>query len=193
MFNQHVTTEEWQLFFINNHSTQNDPSVRSRVLTHVMACPDCRAFYDKANNLSQAASAYAAALRGQEEEDGYAAVASFAQPAAKAAASHTFTVDIDSDGSKAVFLNDTVEATGAARKYAVNTEQDGTCLQEDGDAFTLTLEGSTLHIRVESALQGKVSATLRSFDQEQQITFTGCEAAASMPDDDIYILELTFA
>ena len=64
---------------------------------------------------------------------------------------------------------------------------------EDGDAFTLTLEGSTLHIRVESALQGKVSATLRSFDQEQQITFTGCEAAASMPDDDIYILELTFA
>ncbi len=192
MSNQHVTMEEWQSFFVN-HSAQNNPALRSRILTHVMACPDCRAFYDKAGNTLRAANAYAAALREQAEEDGFAAVASFDRPSVKTSVPSKFTVDIDADGSKAVFLNDTVEATGAARKYAANSERDGTCLQEDGGAFTLTLDGTTLHIRTEDALQGKVCACLRSFEHEQQMNFTGCEATASLPMDDIYILELTFA
>lgn len=192
MSDQHVTMEEWQLFLIDQPS-KNTPALRSRVLAHVMACPDCRALYDKATALSRAASAYAAALRTQEEEDGFAAVASFSQPAPKSAAANTFTVDIDPEGGKAVFLNDTVEATGSARKYAVNPEKDDTCLQEDAGAFTLSLEGCTLHIRVESALQGKVGACLRSYEQEQQLAFSGCEASATLSEDDIYLLELTFA
>lgn len=190
MINQHVTNEEWQLFFMNSHT---DVKLRSRILAHVSTCPECRVFYERASELSRAAIAYSAATARRDSRGAYAAVASFSAPVSRAAAANVFSVDIDAGEGKAVFLADTAEASGAARRFAVNPERGNTCLREDGDAFTLSLAGCGLTIRVEEALRGKVSAVLRCYDQEDQnLVFSGCEAAASLSLDALYSLELSF-
>lgn len=192
MTNLHISKEEWQLFFLNKNQNAN-VKLNCRVLAHVAGCPECRELYDKATALSRTARAYNDALCTQHEESGYAAVASFSGKAPQAAGINTFTVDIDAEDGKAVFLADTVEATGSARRYAVNPEQEDTCLREDGGAFILALTGTTLTIRVESALADKVTASLRSFTKEQSLVFTGCEATAELPGNDMSCLELSFA
>ncbi len=192
MTKQHVTKEEWQNFFLNKKKGVRDVKLISRVLAHVAVCPECRTFYERANDLSRAASAYAAAMNGQEEESGYAAVASFSANPGQGAGAGTFCVEIDAEDGQAVFLADTAEASGAARQYAVNPEKENTCLREDEHAFTLTLTGMRLTIRVEDALQGRVQASLRCYEQAQTLTFQGCEASAVLSKDDIYILELSF-
>lgn len=192
MTKQHVTKEEWQRFFLNKKKGVRDVKLISRVLAHVAACPDCRALYEKANDLSCAASAYAAAVNRQEEESGYAAVAAFSAPAEQEAGASIFSVEIDAADGQAVFLADTAEATGAARQYAVNPEKESTCLREDEHAFTLMLAGMRLTIRVEDDLEGRVQASLRRYGQARTLAFHGCEAAADLDGDDIYILELSF-
>lgn len=190
MINQHVTKEEWQSFFMNKNV---DVKLRSRLLAHVSACPECRAFYTHASELSRAARAYSAAAVCQSNESAYAAVASFSAPVSRASAANVFSVDIDAGEDEAVFLADTVEATGTARQFAVNPEQGGACLREDGDAFTLHLTNRRLTIRVEDALCGKVAATLRSFDQaDQNLSFSSGEASAVLSLNDLYSLELSF-
>lgn len=191
MTKQHVTKEEWQLFFLNKKKGIRDVKLISRVLAHVAACPDCRALYEKANDLSCAASAYAAAI-DRQEESGYAAVAAFSASAEQGGGDSVFSVEIDAEDGQAVFLADTAEATGAARQYAVNPEKESTCLQEDEHAFTLTLAGMRLVIRVEEALEGRVQVSLRRYGQARTLAFHGCEAAADLDGDDIYILELSF-
>lgn len=192
MTNQHVTNEEWQLFFLNRKNDKHDVKLTSRILAHIVSCPSCRAFYDKATELSRAVNAYAAAVNRQEEESGFAAVASFSPSAAKPASASIFSIEIDAEDGEALFLDDTVEASGAARQYAVNPEKENTCMREDEDAFILTLTGMKLTVRVEPALQGRVKAVLRCYDQENTLAFSGCEASAALPNDDIYMLELTF-
>lgn len=190
MINQHVTKEEWQSFFMDSNS---DAKLCSRLLAHVSTCPECRDFYTHASELSRAARAYSAVLAHQSNESAYAAVASFSAPVSRASAVNMFSVDIDAGEDEVVFLADTVEATGTARQFAVNPEQRGTCLREDGDAFTLCLTSRRLTIRVENALCGKVAATLHSFDQaDQELSFSGCEASAVLSLNDLYSLELSF-
>lgn len=190
MTNQHVTKEEWQSFFMNRSS---DAKLRSRLLAHVSTCAECRAFYTHASELSHAARAYSAAVACQSNESAYAAVASFSAPNSRASAANVFSVDIDAGEDEVLFLADTVEVTGTARQFAVNPEQGGVCLREDGDAFTLHLTNRRLTIRVEAALCGKVAATLHSFDQaEQKLSFSGGEASAMLSLNDLYSLELSF-
>ncbi len=192
MTNQHVTREEWQLFFLNKKKGMHDVKLTSRILAHIVGCPSCRAFYDRATDLSRAVSAYAAAVNAQDEESGFAAVASFSPQTIKPAEASTFSIEIDAEDGRALFLADTTEATGAARQYAVNPEKDHTCMREDENAFILTLTGMNLNICVEPELQGRVKAVLRCYDQENTLSFNGCEASAALLNDDIYILELTF-
>lgn len=192
MTNQHVTNEEWQLFFLDRKNEKHDVKLTSRILAHIVICPSCRAFYDRATELSRAVSAYTAAMDRQVEESGFAAVASFSPNAVKPAAASTFSVEIDAEDGQALFLDDTVEAAGAARQYAVNPEKENTCMREDEDAFILTLTGMKLTVHVEPALRGRVRAVLRCYDQEYTLAFSGCDASAALPNDDIYMLELTF-
>lgn len=188
MTNQHIAREEWLLFYKNR-----DAKISIRVLSHVAACRQCREVYDKAADLASAASACAVASTANQYS-GYAAVASRSPMDMKPDAGSTLTVDIDMDGGRAIFLADSIEASGSARMYALNPSEDGTCLQEDADAFTLTAKGSTLTLRVEEALMGSVSAVLRSIGTEElPLVFEGCEASAVLPCDDMYVLEITFA
>ena len=192
MTNQHVTKEEWQLFFLNRKAGTHDARLTSRILAHIVGCPDCRNFYNSATNLSRVASAYAAAESVQNEESGFAAVASFSPQISQPAAASIFSIEIDAEDGQALFLADTVEASGAARQYAVNPEKDHTCMREDENAFTLTLTGMNLTVCVEPELQGRVKAVLRCYDRENMLAFHGREASAILMNDDIYILELTF-
>lgn len=191
MINQHVTKEEWQSFFLNRQKGREDVQLTSRVLSHVLGCPDCRAFYDRACDLSRAAGAYAASMNAREES-GYAAVASLSAQSRTPDEANAFRVEMDVEDGRAVFLADTAEASGTARQYAVNPEKENTCLREDEQAFTLTLTGTRLTIRVEPDLQGRVQAVLYCYEQDQTIAFNGCDASAELPDNDIYILELIF-
>lgn len=191
MSKQHITMEEWQLYYKNHNSASN--SLRSRILNHIILCPECRTFYDHANSLADAAHAVSTASRSAYIDDGYAAVASFSQPTAGKALKNTFVVEIDADAGNAVFLDDTVETTGSARKYAVNVEGNGSRLSDDGGSFSMTLSGSTIHIHLDETLKGQVSATLRSYEHTEELSFLGCDSSATLPDDDIYILELTFS
>ena len=189
MSNQHITREEWLLFHKNR-----SPQISLRILGHVAACRQCREIYDKGADLACAASACAAAASPANRYSGYAAVASRSPIEMKPDAASRLTVDIDVDGGKALFLADSIEATGSARMYALNPSEDRTCLQEDGDAFTLTTKDGILTLRVENALAGRVSAALRSIDVEDlPLVFNGCEASANLPGDDMYVLEITFA
>lgn len=188
---QHVSKQDWQLFFLNRRNGIQDRKLITRVLAHVTVCPECRELYQKAIDLSRAANAYAAAVNTQEES-GYAAVAAFSSETDKTSEAGSFSVEIDAEDGQAVFLADTVEATGSARQYAVNPEKEGTCLREDEEAFTLTLTGMRLTIRVEPDLEGSVRASLRCYDREQTLAFRGGEASAELSGDDIYILELSF-
>lgn len=187
---QHVSKQDWQLFFLNRRNGIQDRKLITRVLAHVTVCPECRELYQKAINLSHAANAYAAV--NAREESGYAAVAAFSSETDKTSEAGSLSVEIDAEDGQAVFLADTVEAAGAARQYAVNPEKEGTCLREDEEAFTLTLTGMRLTIRVEPDLEGSVRASLRCYDREQTLVFRGDEASAELSGDDIYILELSF-
>lgn len=189
MTHQHITREEWLLFHKNR-----DARISVRVLSHVAVCKQCRELYDKAADLACAASACAAAASPANQYSGYAAVASRSPMDLQPEAAGILTVDIDMDGGRALFLADSIEAAGAARKYALNPNEEGSCLQEDADAFTLTTKGNTLTLRVEAALAGSVSAVLRSIDTEElPLIFDSCEASAVLPRDDMYVLEITFA
>lgn len=191
MINQHVTKEEWQTFFLNKQKGTQDAKLTGRVLAHVLGCPDCRALYDRASDLARAAGAYAASMNAQEES-GYAAVASLSGQRGAPAEANAFRVEVDVEDGRAVFLADTAEASGAARQYAVNPEKENTCLSEDEQAFTLTLTGTRLSVRVEPDLRGRVQAVLHCYEQDQTLAFNGCDASAELADNDIYILELIF-
>ena len=190
MSKQHVTMEEWQLFYMN--ASSGNKSLHKRILNHVISCPECRAFYDHANALADAANALARTSR-PAQEDGYAAVAGMEMPLTKTAQTNTLTVNIDVNADGAVFLDDTVETTGSARQYAVNAENDGTCLVEDGGAFTLTLQDGTLFLHMEKELEGKISACVQSYGNEQPFSFENGIASVRLTEDEIYILEMTFS
>lgn len=188
MTNQHVTRDEW----LRYRSNKRDAALSIRILAHVAVCKECRELYDRSADLASAASAYAASLSGQNQYSGFAAVASRDPMNMGAAAASTLTVDIEVENGQAQFLADSIEASGSARKYALNPNGDGTCLREDLYAFTLTLSGSTLTLTVEEALEGRVYAALRCINAELPLIFSGREGSTVLPGDDMYVLEITF-
>lgn len=190
MTNQHITHEEW----LRYHMNKRDANLNIRILTHVAVCKQCRELYEKSADLACAAGTYAISTAGQGQLSGFTAVASRNPISTDTAATSTLTVDIDMEGGQAQFLADSIEASGNARKYALNPNENNTCLHEDLDAFTLTLTGGMLTLSVEEELKGRVHAVVRSIDADElPLVFAGCEGSAVLPGDDMYVLEITFA
>lgn len=190
MMNNHITEQEWQRYFAHGEN-EADLQLSQRIHSHTKECALCAEFYKKAADLKQAAQAYADLFHLPEmDETPYAAVAAFG--AETGAERNLLSVAIDCDEGNAIFLEETLETTGAANTYAINTENDETCLQEDLQAFRLELMGTRLHIQLENKLIGNVQAVIRNGIQAMPITFEGNQGSILLPDNTLLHLEVAF-
>lgn len=190
---EHISQLEWVQCF-GEEKTQDNLALRNRILTHVMTCQECRAFFDAATELDKALEAYAAALdqvRPSVSDWGYQAVASLSS-SEKNEEESIFSVMIDMEDNTAVFLTDTIRCSGGAKQYAVNPQNGNRCLQEDLNAFRMEVQGGELRIRVEDDLVGRVCVILTSVTQDVQLRMEHNDACFPLEDNDIYALKLIF-
>ena len=194
MSEKHISREEWTAVFSQPRGRDAQAALRSRILAHVSVCPACAAVYEKGRNAQEALKWYERSVRGGRGEypDGaYQAVASHGAGTNKQPASGSLSVDLDIQDGQAVFLEETLDTLGLANKYAMNLEDGGRRLEDDGGSLTIWTENGTLRLYYADGAV-RPSAKLITDAGEIPLVFTENEARAPLPPDDYCTLDIAF-
>ena len=194
MSEKHISREEWTAVFSQPRGRDAQAALRSRILAHVSVCPSCAAVYEKGRNAQAALRQYQRAVPEAREEypDGaYQAVASHGIGTNKQPASGSLSVDLDIQDGQAVFLEETLDTLGLANKYAMNLEDGGRRLEDDGGLLTIWTENGTLRLYYADGAV-RPSAKLITDEGEIPLVFTENEARAPLPTDDYCTLDIAF-
>ena len=194
MSEKHISLEEWTAVFSQPPGREAQAALRSRILAHVSVCPACAAVYEKGRNAQAALRQYGRSLLGGREEypDGaYQAVASHGMGTNKQPASGSLSVDLDIQDGQAVFLEETLDTLGLANKYAMNLEDGGRRLEDDGGSLTMWTENGTIRLYYSDGTV-RPSAKLITDEGEIPLVFTENEARALLPPDDYCTLDIAF-
>lgn len=144
---QHISMMEWAWFYSGQKEGRGQFTLQQRVMKHLGICPECRKLYEKATALQDAASKIALLNSVDAREDAYLAVASGnTSQSNKAEIRGRLCVYIVSKRDHAQFVEGTWETSGFANRYALNAENDGRDLLDDGDSLRLYLRGDHLTI-----------------------------------------------
>ena len=194
MDNRHITQEEWTALF----STPDPPEQKTfacRALAHIASCPECALLYEKGRDAQTALRRYAASLQlsapSEPLNSAYLAVASYDNRPKGQAVSGVLSVDIDIQGGRAVFVEDSLETAGFANRYAMNTEDGAARLEDDGGSLTLEAKGRSLKVFF-SDPGVEASVRLITADGDTPLPLTGDTAQADLPDNDYCTLDIAF-
>ena len=191
--NSHITQEEWVALYSARTGAAERMRLTGRVKLHIAGCPECAALYEKANDLRTAARMLAESRAADENEDAFRAVASWQEPTASVSQGSLF-VCVDNQPGRPVFLEETLEASGLANKYALNPEDGGQTLEDDGSALRLTLSegGLTLCLR-EEGVTARFLLIREDGEEGGSLASDGHPLRLPLPADDYFTLELTFS
>lgn len=190
MEENHISQAEWTQFFSARQHTAEHMKLQSRILMHAAHCDLCRGLYEKGLDLREAARAYADSAAPFAADDGaYRAVASAGSP--QTAKKHGGSLAVDIDAGTGCFMEDSLETQGCANKYALNPEDGGARLVDDGGEMTLSLENGEVRVEIP---EGKTQVTGQLLTQEGEtaLAFTQGKARAPLPAEDFCTLEMFF-
>ena len=192
---QHIRKEEWFYLFNPELSVPEGTKKKNHLLAHISICPECRAIFEKGRNLQVSLRRYSAikdqsatSLWGSE----YQAVASPQQgDAEEAKASGYLSIDIEIQNNSAVFLEETLETTGCANKYALNAVDHGQRMEDDGNALTLEADNGRIRILFSDG-DAQIEAKLITEEAIIPLHFSENVAESPLPAADYCTLDMIF-
>lgn len=192
---EHISERDWLRLLSAREHNKEWMQLQSRLMMHINACPDCKALYDAAVEVRDAARDLRGASARSEREDGYEAVASGAPWERTAPVSAgSLSVCIDQGADAAYFLEDTMETFGAANRFAMNMEEDGSCLEDDGGELRLSLKDGQLLVVLTGGAKCRCRISIEGGGELQgEIAADGSDNCFSLPEDSFCTLELIFA
>ena len=191
---QHISREEWTALFSNPYPGADRMRLQARVAAHLNGCAACRELYEKGRALQAAARAMAASGQSAASRSAFRAVADAEGPARAADGPlGRLCVCVDSGTDDAAFIEDTLETEGCANKYALNPEDDGRCLLDDGEALRLELRDGRVRVAL-GAGEPDAECRLLAEDEEAHVARASAGQAAEieLPPDSFCTLELVF-
>ena len=187
----HIDQETWALYFSDGLSAQERFAVQNRIMAHIAECPACNAFYEKAQAMRRAAQAYSEYLH--TDEDAYQAVASYRIHEETQPSANWLSVDLEPYGTGWRFIEDSLETVGSADMLAMNPEDDGRTMADDGGDVRMSLSGQTLKVSFASnVLPARVKLLLE--EEELVLPLRDGEAEGELPaGTELATLEITFS
>ena len=194
MESRHITQEEWAAIF-STPGPLEKKAFDCRALAHIASCPECALVYEKGRDAQAAVRRYAASLEESApagtRDSAYLAVASYDNRGKDQAVSGVLSVDIDVQDGRAVFVEETLETAGFANRYAMNTEDGATRLEDDGGSLTLEAKGCSLRVFF-SDPGVEASVRLITADGDTPLPLAGDTAQTDLPDNDYCTLDIAF-
>lgn len=191
----HVSRQDWMALFSAERRDANWMRLQDRVMAHVNECAGCRDLYEKGMALQAAARAAAGAAEQRcAGESAFRAVASADRPVRAADGPRgRLCVCVDSGAEEAAFIDDTLELEGCANKYALNPEEEGRRLLDDGGALCLELRDGQLLLALGDG-EPRCECTLLAEDEEPRRAAleAGRRVGIELPPDSFCTLELVF-
>lgn len=149
-YSAHISEEQWFLLLSKNADLQKKRELLPALLLHISECSECKALYERARSVQYTARRFSfaagAARTMFSETNAYRQVASDQGNTISSQKAGRLGVCIETGPDNAVFLQDTFEEEGIARKYALNFENGNTYLCDDENLLSLHLSGKHLSL-----------------------------------------------
>lgn len=192
---QHIRKEEWFYLFNPELSVPEETKKKNHLLAHISICPECRAIYEKGRDL-QASLRMFSTIKDQSTSSfwgsEYKAVASPHQgDVEEAKVSGYLSIDIEIQNNSAVFLEETLEASGLANKYALNAVDQGQRMEDDGNALTLEADNGRIRIFFSDG-DVQIEAKLITEEAIIPLYFSEKVAESPLPTADYCTLDMSF-
>lgn len=187
--NNHITTEDWILFYSGNMSLSD----KLPILNHCASCPECKALMDAANNLKFSLNIRKGSSEQtpSEEEYAYRAVAGVDDSDFKTGRDGflSFHMEKTDDGYR--FTNEDPASGGWANRYAMNLSPDGKQFLEDAGALSATIAENSLHLQLNDP-SVKGAAHLILDGEELPSSIFSDALVLQLPSDGYCELEIVF-
>lgn len=193
----HISEEQWFLLLSATADPQKKRQLQPALLSHIASCPECRALYDKARVLQYTARGFydSAEKPGRtfSESGAYRKVASDQENAVSERKKGRLCVCMEIRTNGAVFLPDTLEEEGIARKYSLNFENGDTVLCDEEDLLSLRFQNQHLLVAFNDDLDCQYQFSGENGSSVSGTLFSGMDELSleTLPGV-FYILEIFF-
>ena len=192
---QHISRGEWIYLFDSTLNAHGDTKKKNHLLAHLAICPECQAIYEKGKNLQMAVrrfSTISSQSASSPWNSAYQAVASPTRDNSdKSQAMGYLSIDIEILNKSAIFLEETLETTGCANKYALNMENHGQRMEDDGNALAMEMDSQNIKVFF-SDNDVQMEAKLITEEAIIPLHFSGNVAEIPLPDTDYCTLDMVF-
>lgn len=163
----HISISQWTRYF-SRKATEDE---RLQILRHVAECEACRNLRDKANDFRFALERQKQAGGPLFETEGmeYAAVAGVRPVSEVNSGDGILTVELIQTGLGYAFAEDTLETSGAGKKYVINCSGDRRELTDGGGALSVIIRDNELVLKLTDAYVRGFASLLNDQQDESEV------------------------